>query len=381
MVDFALTEEQQALREMARKFAATEIWPKSAEYDRSHEFPQPILEKAFDLGLVGVNIPDAYGGPGLSLVDECIVGEEMGWGCSGIATSMNINSLAAWPLLLAGNEAQKTKYLPRLAREKKYAAYCLTEPSAGSDVLGIQTTAQRTPDGYVLNGVKQFITSGTYADFYAVFAYTDRTAKHKGMSCFVVERASKGVSIGKREDKMGQHASDTVSVIFEDVHVPAENLLGKEGDGFKIAMQVFDRSRPSVSSMAVGVARRAMECAADYAMTRTAFSVPLANQQAIAFMIADMAIQIDAARLLVWQAAWMCDRGMKSAREAAFAKAFAADTCMRVTTDAVQVYGGYGYSREYPVEKLMRDAKVFQIYEGTSQIQRVIIAREMFRGK
>ncbi|KAF0246576.1 MAG: acyl-CoA [Planctomycetota bacterium] len=378
MVDFSLTEEQKEIRELAKKFAQTEILPLARKFDETHEFPHEIFRKALEIGLLNVNIPAEYGGTGLGLMEEVLINEELGWACSGVAASMEVNNLSNWPILLSGSEETKKKFLPKIV-EGWRGAYALSEPEAGSDVAGIQTTAKRDGDSYVINGSKQFITNGSVADFYCVFAYTDKAARYGGMSCFLVERGAKGVRVGKKEDKMGQRASDTVSMHFEDVHIPRANLLGKEGDGFSIAMRVFDRSRPAISAIAVGVARRAMEESIKYATERKAFGKPLYEQQGISFMIADMAINVEAARLLVWRSALMPETGEKCAKEAAIAKAFAADMVMKVTTDAVQVFGGYGYSREYPVEKLMRDAKIFAIYEGTSQIQRVIIARELFR--
>ncbi len=378
MPDFSLSEEQKEVRDLAHKFAVAEILPVAKKLDETHEFPHEVFKKALDIGLLNVNIPEEYGGGGMGQLEEALINEELGWACSGVAASMEVNNLSNWPILLAGSDETKKKYLPKVIGGWR-GAYALTEPEAGSDVAGIQTTAKRDGDSYVINGSKQFITNGSVADFYCVFAYTDKAARYNGMSCFVVDRTAKGVRVGKKEDKMGQRASDTVAMHFEEVRIPKENLLGKEGDGFKIAMQVFDRSRPAISAIAVGVARRAMEESIKFAGERKAFGKPIGDLQAIGFMIADMAINIEAARLLVWHAAEMAERGEKSAKEAAIAKAFAADMCMKVTTDAVQVFGGYGYSKEYPVEKLMRDAKIFQIYEGTSQIQRVIIARELLK--
>lgn len=326
---------------------------------------------------MNLNIPAKYGGPELSLVDECIIGEELSWGCAGIGASFGINALAALPIILSGTEAQKEKYLRLLTEKLRLISYCVSEPGAGSDVAGMQTKAERHNGYYKLSGQKMFITNASYADYYTVFAYTDREKRHRGMSCFVVERGAKGVSTGKKLDKMGQRASDTSEVYFDQVEVPEANRIGHEGEGFQIAMRVFDRSRPVVASTAVGVARRAMEEAIRYARTRTAFGKPIFSFQGIGFMIADMAMKIEASRLLCLKAAATVDAGERNTKLASYAKAFACDTCMEVTTNAVQVFGGYGYSKEYPVEKLMRDAKVFQVYEGTSQIQRLIIAREL----
>lgn len=379
MLHFDLSDEQKALQELARKFAEQEMIPVAARYDETAEFPWPVFQKAHEVGLVNLNVPPAYGGPGLGLMEEMIIGEELAWGCPGISVSLGLNALAAIPIVLAGSEEQKRRFLPRLTKERQLISYCVSEPGAGSDVAGIQTSAKKIGDAYELTGSKCFITNASHASLYVVFAYTDKTAGHRGMSCFVVERNSPGVSVGKKLNKMGQRASDTSEVFFDQVKVPKENLLGQEGQGFKIAMQVFDRSRPGVGISAVGCARRAFEAALDYALHRTAFGQPIFAFQGISFMIADMAMKIEAARLLCLKAAWLVDRGGRNTKLASYAKAFAADTCMEVTTNAVQVFGGYGYSKEYPVEKLMRDAKVFQIYEGTSQIQRLIIARELFK--
>ena len=377
-VSFQLTSEQKMIQDLAREFARNEIAPVAEHYDKSHEYPWPVVKKAQELGLTAMSVPEEYGGLGLSLFEEVLVGEELSWGCSGISTAIAVNSLGIAPILVAGNEAQKRAYGGRMA-DGEMAGYCATEPEAGSDVAGIKTTAKKVGDEYILSGRKMFITGGTVANYYTVFAYTDPTQRYNGMSCFIVDRDWDGVSVGKPFDKMGQHASDTAEVIFEDVRVPAENLLGQEGIGFMIAMKVFDRSRPGTAAGAVGVAQRALDECVKYAKERTTWGKPLWQHQVIGHMIADMAIEIEAARLLVWKAAWAVDAGERNTTAAAYAKAFAADTAMKVTTDAVQVFGGYGYMSEYPVEKLMRDAKIYQIYEGTSQIQRNILVRELFR--
>jgi acyl-CoA dehydrogenase len=378
MIDFSLTEEQVQIQELARKFAREEIIPKAAHHDQTGEFPREIVKKAWDIGLMNTHVPAEYGGAGLGVLDGCIITEEFAYGCTGIATAMEANGLAAAPVIVAGNEEQKKEFLGRLTREPLFAAYCVTEPEAGSDVVGIRTFAKRVGDDYVINGEKMWITNASVANWYFLLAYTDPSAKHRGMSGFIVPRETPGVTVGKKEKNLGQRASDTRGITFEDVKVPAKYLLGKEGDGFKIAMSAFDHTRPTVSSGAVGLARRAMDEAIKYATERSAFGQPIAKYQAVSFMIADMAKDVEAARLLVWQAAWAIDNGRRNTKLASFAKAFAADVAMRVATDAVQVFGGYGYSQEYPVEKLMRDAKIYQIYEGTSQIQRLIIAKEIF---
>ena len=376
MLGFDPTPEQEALREMTHKFAANEIRPRAAEWDREGVFPLDLFRKAFDLGLMTGFIPELYGGQGLTMLESCILEEEISWGCSGVATSMNANALALGPILLAGTDEQKRAFVQPFATEFRFASFCLTEPGAGSDVGGIATTARRDGDGYVLNGRKCFITNGVHASQYTVFASTDRSRGHKGLSAFVVPRETPGVSSGKKEDKMGQRASETSDVLFEDVRVPEANRLGAEGEGVKIAMRTIDYARAGVAAMAVGVARAAYEHAAGYGRQRVQFGQPIAMNQAIYFLLADMATDIEAARLLTWKAAWLADQGRRNTKESSFAKAFAADLAMRAATDAVQIFGGYGYMKDYPVEKLMRDAKLLQIFEGTSQIQRMVIAKE-----
>ena len=377
-IGFDLSEAQKMMQQMARDFAEKEIIPVAAHYDKMHEYPWPVVKKAQALGLTTMNVPEEYGGMGLSLVEEMIVAEELAWGCAGINLAITINDLAALPVLVAGTEAQKQEYLGRLVNGM-LAAYCVTEPGAGSDVAAIKTTATRDGDDYILNGTKTFITGATVSDWYTVFAYTDPEKRYKGISAFLVDRDTPGLSVGQPFEKLGQCASDTAEVFLDNVRIPAKNRLGEEGQGFMIAMQVFDRSRPSVGAIAVGIARRAMEESIKYAKERETMGQPIYTHQSVGHMIADMAMQIDAARLLVWRAAWAWDQGRPNVREASIAKAFAADMAMKVTVDAVQVFGGYGFIREYPVEKLMRDVKVCQIYEGTSQIQRNILVRELFR--
>jgi acyl-CoA dehydrogenase len=377
-VSFSLTEEQKMIQQLARDFARNEIAPVAEHYDKSHEFAWPVVKKAQEMGLTAMTVPEKYGGLGLSLFEEILVSEELAWGCSGISTSIAVNGLAYLPIHIAGNEEQQQEYGSRMA-DGDMAGYCATEPEAGSDVAGIKTTAIKVGDDYIVNGNKMFITGGTVANYYTVFAYTDPSQRYNGMSCFIIDRDWEGVSVGKPFDKMGQHASDTAEVIFENVKVPATHILGQEGQGFMIAMKVFDRSRPGTSAGAVGIAQRALDESIRYAKERTTWGKPLWQHQVMGHMIADMAMEIEAARLLVWKSAWAIDAGVRNTTAAAFAKAYAADMCMRVTTDAVQVFGGYGYMSEYPVEKLMRDAKIYQIYEGTSQIQRNIVVRELFR--
>jgi acyl-CoA dehydrogenase len=379
-INFELTEEQKQLQKMARDFAAREIIPVAEHFDRTAEFPIDIINKGREVGLVNLNIPLDYGGPGASVFEEVLATEELAYGCSGISTAMGVNNLSSLPILIGGTDAQKDYWLgERMVGKGDLAAYCVTEPAAGSNVAGIQTRAERRNGHYVVNGSKIFISNVNYSNFYTVFAVTDPGARHRGISCFIIERDTPGIKVSKHFDKLGQRAADTAEIVFENVEVPAENRIGAEGQGFILAMKVFDHSRPGVAAGAVGVARRAMEECIKYAKERETFGQPIWQHQAIGHKIADMAINIEAARLLVWQAAWLVDSGAENPKAVAYAKAFAADMAMKVTVDAVQVFGGYGYMKEYPVEKLMRDIKVFQIYEGTSEIQRNIIVRELFR--
>jgi acyl-CoA dehydrogenase len=375
VVDFTLTDEQKSLREMAHDFAVNEMRPVAWEYDKEGTWPEEILRKAWDLGILNTHIPEEYGGPGLEYLDGCLIEEELGWGCSGIGTSIACNGLATAPIGLGGSDEIKKQYLGMLTEEFKLASFCLTEPDAGSDVSGMRTTAVKQGDKYVINGSKCFITNGGYADFFTVYAKTDKDAGHRGISAFVVPKEA-GVVVDKKEDKMGQRASNTATITFNDCEVPADHLLGEENKGFKLAMMTLDRTRPGVAAMAVGIARAAFEFATDYSKERVQFGVPIAMHQAIQFMIADMATEIEAARCLVWKSAVELDQGRRNTLTSSHAKRFAADTAMKTATDAVQVYGGYGFIKEYPVEKLMRDAKIMQLYEGTSQIQRLVIARE-----
>ncbi len=378
-MDFKLTDEQRALQETARKYARDVVRPKAAHYDETAEFPRDLISAGFELGLLNMAIPQEYGGVGLSHMDQVIAAEELAWGCAGVATSMIANDLALLPIILAATDEQKRRFLTPFTGALKFASFALTEPGAGSDVAGLQTTLRREGDEYVINGQKQFITNGEFADQFTVFATTDRALKHKGLTCVVVEGRPKGLTVGKHENKMGQRASNTVTLTFEDVRVPVANRIGEEGEGFRIAMETLDNSRPLTAMFAIGIARAAMEHAIDYAGQRQQFGKPIAEFQAVQFMLADMGMNIQAARLLTYQSAWLLDSGQKNTLISSYAKSFAADMAMKVTTDAVQVYGGYGYIKEYPVEKLMRDAKLIQIYEGTSQVQRLVIARELLR--
>jgi acyl-CoA dehydrogenase len=375
MVDFTLTDEQRNLRDMAHDFAVKEIRPVAWEYDRDGTWPQDIVEKAWDVGLMNSHIPEEYGGAGAGYLDGCLIEEELSWGCSGIQTSLGCNGLATAPVILGGSEEVKKEYLGRLTEAPLLASFCLTEPDAGSDVSGMRSTAVRQADRYVINGSKCFITNGGYANWYTVYAKTDKDAGHRGISAFVVPRDA-GVVVDKKEDKLGQRASNTATISFNDVEIPAENILGEENHGFKLAMMTLDRTRPGVAAMATGIARAAFEFAVEYSKERVQFGVPIAMHQGVQFMIADMATDIEAARLLTWKSAVMLDNGERNTLISSHAKRFAADAAMKVATDAVQIYGGYGFIKDYPVEKLFRDAKIMQLYEGTSQIQRLVIARE-----
>jgi acyl-CoA dehydrogenase len=377
VVDFTLTDEQKDLRELAHNFAEKEIRKVAWECDKDGAWPQEVVDKAWEVGLMNTHIPEAYGGPGLDYLSGCLIEEEMGWGCSGIGTSLVANGLASAPLMLGASEETKKKYLGMLSEEPKLASFCLTEPDAGSDVSGMKTRAVKQGDKYVLSGSKCFITNGSYANWFTVYAKTDPEAGHRGISAFVVDADSPGVTVDKKEDKMGQRASNTATISFDEVEVPAENMIGEENHGFKLAMMTLDRTRPGVAAMAVGIGRAAFEFAAEYSKERVQFGVPIAMHQAIQFMIADMSTKVDAARLLVWNSAVLLDQGQRNTLISSEAKRFAADSAMEITVDAVQVYGGYGFIKEYPVEKLMRDAKIMQLYEGTSQIQRLVIAREV----
>ena len=381
MLNFELTEEQKTLEQTTRKFVKDKVIPVAAECDHHSKFPLDVFKTAWELGLVAPNIPSEYGGSGCSELDHTIITEELAYGCSGIQTSMTANALAATPVMLGGNEEQKKKYLGMLGAEPCFASYATTEPAAGSDVAGLQTRAVKHGDDWVLNGQKCFITNGSWARWYVIFATVDPAQKHKGIAAFIVDRDTPGVSVGKKEDKMGQRASDTATIILEDVKVPKANLLAAPGEGFKLAMQTFDRTRPDIGAAACGIMRRALDECLVYAQERKTFGVAIAQHQAVQFMLAEMAMKYEATRLLVQKAAATMDAGGFSAMYSAYGKAFGADSAMAVATDAVQIFGGNGYMRDYPVEKLMRDAKILQIYEGTSQIQRVVIARNLLAGK
>jgi acyl-CoA dehydrogenase len=380
-LDLNLTEEQLALAETAREFAKKEVIPVAGKLDEHGTFPREILKKAWELGLMNPELPEAYGGLGLTCLDHCLILEEIAYGCAGVNTSLAANMLGAMPLLIAGSEEQKKKYFGMLIKEPLFAAYCCSEPDAGSDVAAMSTKVQKHGSDYVLNGQKRWITNGGVASWYTVFATFDKALKHKGITCFVLPADTPGVRVGKKEDKMGQRCSNTTDVLFEDVKIPREALVGEEGAGFKIAMKTFDRSRPWIAAGALGIIRRALEESTAYSLQRKTFGVPIAQHQAIQFMLADMAIAYESTRLLCHKAAWMVDNGKIDSILSSYAKAHGADSAMRVATDAVQIFGGYGYTKEYPVEKLMRDAKLLQIYEGTSQIQRMVIAKNLLSGK
>ena len=380
MVDLTLTDEQKDLRELAHSFAEKDIRKVAWDYDKDGTWPQDIIDKAWEIGLMNTHIAEEYGGPGLDYLSGCLIEEEMGWGCSGIGTSLMANGLASAPVGLGGSEEVKKQYLSMLTEEPKLASFCLTEPDAGSDVSGMKTTAVKQGDKWVINGSKCFITNGGYADWFTVYAKTDKDAGHRGISAFVVPKDDT-VTVDKKEDKLGQRASNTATITFNETEIPVGNLLGEENHGFKLAMMTLDRTRPGVAGLAVGIAQAALDFAAEYSKERVQFGVPIAMHQAVAFMIADMATKVEASRLLVWQSASLLDQGKRNTLAASHAKRFAADSAMEVTVDAVQVYGGYGFIKEYPVEKLMRDAKIMQLYEGTSQIQRLVIAKELLMGR
>ncbi|MFB6801143.1 acyl-CoA dehydrogenase family protein [Peribacillus butanolivorans] len=376
-MDFNLTDDQQAIVSMARDVVNAEIIPLAREFDEREAFPVEIMDKLRECGLFNLSIPEEYGGPGIDKLSHALIVEEIARGCAGIATSLEANSLSSYPILVGGDESLKQKYLKRLTEEGQYASFALTEPGAGSDVSGMSSTIVRKDGGYILNGEKCFITNASYAHFYVVLAKQTLENGENSFTALVVERDSEGITVGEKEKKMGLRASNTASVIFEDVFVPLENRIGEEGKGFKIFMKALSFARPMVGAQAVGIAQGAYESALNYAKERKQFKKPIANFQSIQFMLADMAMTIEASRLLVHKSVFLLEQGTPSAKHASFAKCFAADTAMKVAEDAVQIHGGYGFIREYPVEKYFRDAKIMQIYEGTNQIQRVVIAKEI----
>lgn len=377
MIDFSLTEEQVALQKMAREFSEKEMKPNAAKYDKSEEFPEDIMQKAFKAGFLTCTIPEKYGGGGLGDLDTVIISEELAAGCAGMYTTMMVNALAYTPIILFGTDEQKRKFLIPQTEKMSFASFALTEREAGSDAGSVKTRARKVGSEYIIEGAKCFISNAAIANFYVVFANSNPERGMRGISAFVVPRETPGVSIGKIEDKMGHRASNTAEVFFEEVRIPEENLLGKEGIGFIIAMKTLDKTRAPVGAAGVGVARAALEYAVEYTKTRKQFGKPIALFQNTQFKIAQMAMEINAARHLVWHAAWLMDQEKPCGKESAMAKCFGSDVAMKVTIEALQLLGGYGYMRDYPMEKLMRDAKLLQIYEGTNEIQRLIISREV----
>jgi len=380
MPEFTLTDEQTNLRDLARKFARSEMLPKVAECDRVPRFPDEIYRKAWDLGLMNLNVPAEYGGAGLGLLEQCLITEELARACAGMTTTISANNLALEPILLAGTPEQRQQILTPFCADYNLASFCLTEPGGGSDAGALTTRARRDGDAYVLDGEKCFITNAPHASLYTVFATVDPTQRHKAITAFVVPRSSPGVTPGKDEDKMGHRASSTSTVRFDGVRVPTGMRLGAEGDGFSIAMRTLDQTRTPIGALAVGIAQAALDHAGAYALKRHAFGKAIAEHQAIQIKLANMAQDVLAARLLTWNAAWTIDHGQSGTLESSIAKCFASDAAMRVADEAIQIFGGYGYMREYPVEKLLRDAKLTQIYEGSNEIQRIVIARELLKG-
>jgi butyryl-CoA dehydrogenase len=381
-MDYGLNEQQIMIRDLCRQIAEGKIRPVAAELDKTEKFPVEIMRILAWSDLFAIFVPSEFGGTGGGILDLCIATEELSRVCGGIAVCYAASALGTFPIILFGNEEQKKKYLPDLASGKKIAAFGLTEPAAGSDASAIQTTARKEGSHYILNGTKHFITNGGDAETYVVVAMTDKTKGARGASAFIVEKGTKGFSFGKKEDKLGIRASSTSELVFQDCKIPAENLLAKEGMGFIVTMKTFDMSRPGVAAQAVGIAQGALDLAVQYSKEREQFGKSISTFQGIQWMLADMATQVEAARALVYSVARMIDRGeTKVGKESAMAKLFASDTAMRVTTDAVQIFGGYGYMHDYPIEKFMRDAKITQIYEGTNQIQRNIIALNLIKEK
>jgi acyl-CoA dehydrogenase len=379
MPDFSLTAEQESLRDLARKFARAEMAPHAAECDRAGRFPEEIYRKAYELGLMNLNVPAEYGGSGLGVFDSCVIVEELAYACGGMTTSIIANCLALEPIILGGSPEQKDRFLKPFCSKYQLASFCLTEPSGGSDAGALRTRARRDGEEYVLDGEKCFITNAPHASLYTVFATTDPTVRHRGICAFVVPRNTEGVTPGKDEEKMGHRASSTSTVRFEGARVPVANRLGAEGEGFALAMRTLDQTRTPIGALATGIAQAALDHAAAYSLKRHSFGKPIAEHQAIQIKLANMAQAIHAARLLTWHAAWKIDRGERGTLESSIAKCFASDAALVVADEAIQTFGGYGYMKEYPVEKLLRDAKLTQIYEGANEIQRSVIAREVLR--
>ncbi len=379
MPDFSLTEEDRSLQDLARKFAKGDMAPHAAECDRAGRFPEEIYRKAFELGLMNLNVPTEYGGSGLTLLQQCVIVEELAHACAGMTTSIIANCLALEPILLGGSEEQKRAILTPFCGSYHLASFCLTEPAGGSDAGAIATRARPDGDSYVLSGEKCFITNGPHASLYTVFASVDPALKHRGIAAFVVPRGTPGVVPGREEEKMGHRASSTSTVRFEEARIPKGNRLGAEGDGFSIAMRTLDQTRTPIGALATGIAQAAIDHAAAYSLKRQTFGKPIAEHQAIQFKLADMAMKVAASRLLTWQSAWTIDRGERGTLESSMAKCFASDSAMRVADEAIQIFGGYGYMKDYPVEKLLRDAKLAQIYEGANEIQRIVIAKQLLK--
>lgn len=377
MVDFSLSEEHRSLVDTVRRFTKERITPIAAECDRESRFPMDVFRDAWELGLINPTIPAEYGGAGMGEFENTLMCEEFAYGCTGIETSFLANGLALTPIKLGGTEEQKKKYFGKLLAEPIMASYATSEPDAGSDVAGLKTRFTKHGDDYVLNGQKCWITNASYASFYVIFATSNAELRHRGIAAFIVDRDTPGLRVGKKEDKLGQRASDTAQIFLDEVVVPKENLLAPEGKGFKLAMETFNQTRPDISAAATGLMRRCLDECVAYAKERKTFGTPIANHQLIQWMIAEMAIRVEATRLLYQKAAWNLDNGVRDPIVSSFAKAYGADSAMQTAVDAVQVFGGNGFTKEYPVEKLMRDAKVLQIYEGTSQIQRLVIAKQI----
>ncbi|MBK9264321.1 MAG: acyl-CoA dehydrogenase family protein [Polyangiaceae bacterium] len=377
MLDFSLSEEHRSLIETCRRFTKERIIPIAAECDRESRFPMDVFRDAWELGLLNPTIPAEYGGAGMGELENTLITEELAYGCTGIETSMLANGLALTPIKLGGTEEQKKKYFGKLVAEPIMASYATSEPDAGSDVAGLKTRFSKHGDDYVLNGQKCWITNASYASFYVIFATSNPDLRHKGIAAFIVDRDTPGLRVGKKEDKLGQRASDTAQVFLDDVVVPKANLLAPEGKGFKLAMETFNQTRPDIGAAATGLMRRCLDECIAYAKERKTFGTAIANHQLIQWMIAEMAIRTEGTRLLYQKAAWNLDNGVRDPIVSSFAKAYGADSAMQTAVDAVQVFGGNGFVKEYPVEKLMRDAKVLQIYEGTSQIQRIVIAKQL----
>jgi alkylation response protein AidB-like acyl-CoA dehydrogenase len=380
-MDYLLTEEQKMIKDLAHKIAEEKIRPVAAKYDQSEEYPWDVIKVIAESDLFGLFIPEEYGGLSVNVMNLCLATEELSRACGGIAVCYAASALGTFPIVLFGNDEQKKKYLPDLAKGKKVAAFGITEPEAGSDASAIKTTAKKEGDHYILNGLKHFITNGGDAETYVVIAMTDKTKGARGASAFIVEKGTPGFTFGKKEDKFGIRASSTRELIFTDCKIPKENLLSKEGMGFIVTMKTFDMSRPGVAAQALGIAQGALELAVKYAKERQQFGKSISSFQGIQWMLADMATEIEAARGLVYSTARMVDAGIKDvAKDSAMAKMFASDVAMKVTVDALQIFGGYGYMKDYPIEKYVRDAKITQIYEGTNQIQRSIIALQLIKG-